>query len=338
MQEAFYYSLREQNKKLVPARVVFTSHDHFRVLLLGADSERQAHLRGHYYHSGQEPPAVGDWVTVELEAGDHASLPIADLLPRVTSLRRALEGGGEQTMLANVTHIALVTSFNQDLNERRLERGLAMVSDSGAHPLIIINKEDLVSPPLKEKLLVDLAERFVGAPLLACSAHTGQGIGEIKNYFKPGECLSLLGMSGVGKSTLINALLSEARLATQAIREDDSRGRHTTTHRELIRTKENFWLLDSPGIREFSYAGDEDDLVEAFSDIAELIGRCRFRDCAHKQEPGCSVQLALENGELSRDRWENFLKLKREADYHANKNNKAYISAKRKVWKKLMLK
>ncbi len=334
MQEAFFNTLKEDNLKLVPARVIFTSHDQYRTLILGLNEEVGAKVRGHFYHEGEELPVVGDWVAIEFSAGDHQSLPIEAILPRVSSLRRQDLQRGYQTLVANVDFICLVTSFNQDLNERRLERGLVMIEESGAKPLIIINKSDLIQRDVAEEVLKTLSERFGNVTVVSCSAHSGQGINEITNLFAQGQSVAFLGMSGVGKSTLINAILGEEQLQTKEIRLEDGKGRHTTTHRELFLAKKGFWIIDNPGIREFSCWGEELNLQHTFDDVASITSSCRFADCSHRGEPGCRVMEALESGELSYDRWENFLKIKREMDFHNNKNNKAYQSFKRKSYAK----
>lgn len=338
MQEAYFNMLKENNPKLVPARITFSSHDQYKILILGSDlntnNEHFAKVRGHFYHSGEELPVVGDWVAVELIPGDHQSLPIEAALPRLSGLKRSSAQRGYQTLVANIDFIGLVTSFNQDLNERRLERGLAMIEQSGARPVIIVNKNDLLDETTAQKSLNDLSERFGDIPIVSCSAHSGRGLSEVTKLFNKGQSVVFLGMSGVGKSSLVNAILGEQHLLTKDIREEDSRGRHTTTHRELFLTKAGFWLIDSPGIRAFSFSGDEETLERSFDDIASLMSACRFKDCTHSQEPGCKINEALSAGELDADRWNNFLKIKREMEFHHNKSDKAYHSAKKKEWAK----
>lgn len=334
MQEGYFNALHEVNPQLLPARITFSSHDLYKILILNTHTERSAKVRGHFYHNGDELPVVGDWVAIELVPGDHQHLPIEATLPRVTSLKRPSSMLGHQTLLANVDYIGLVTSFNQDLNERRLERGLVMIEDSGAKPIVIINKNDLLDEDSAKKILKDLTTRFGDVPILSCSARTGGGIREVAKLFREGQSVSFLGMSGVGKSSLINALIGEDYLLTKEIRIDDSRGRHTTTHRELFLTKAGFWLLDTPGLRAFSFLGEKEALEHSFDDITSLVTECRFKNCSHSQEPGCKVNEALHVGELSTDRWENYLKLKREMEFHNNKRDKAYNSMRKKEWAK----
>ncbi len=334
MQDAFFNTLKETNSLLVPARIIFSSHEHYKVLILGFEDAKFAKVRGHFYHNNEELPAVGDWVAIEFSPGDHEFLPIEATLPRTSSLKRQDDQRGYQTLVANVDYIALVTSFNQDLNERRLERGLAMIEESRARPLIILNKSDLVTEDVREKHVKELSQRFSGVDIFACSSQNQSGVESIANIFAQGQSVAFLGMSGVGKSTLINAVLGVEALSTQDIRQSDSRGRHTTTHREVFLTKKGFWIVDNPGIRAFSFWGEEGVLERTFDDIADLMSSCRFNDCAHNGEPGCKVGEALENGTLSESRWENYLKIKREMEFHANKNNKLYHSQKRKEYAK----
>lgn len=332
MQEAFFNSLQEEKPNLVPARVTFSSHDHYQVMILGREIERAAKVRGRLYHTGDELPVVGDWVAIELQAGDHSSLPIEAVLPRWSSLRRADSQMGDQTLVANVDIIGLVTSFNQDLNERRLERGLAMIEDSRAKPVVIVNKSDLVSAEMVSDKVAELTARL-GVAVLPCSAQTSEGITDLLALLSVGQSVAFLGMSGVGKSTLINAMLGKEVLLTREIREEDSRGRHTTTHRELFLSEKGFWVIDNPGIREFSFSGDEQSLDRTFDDVTTHM-KCKFGDCSHRSEPGCGVLAALQTGELSLARWENYQKIKREMEFQAHKSNKAYQSQKRREWAK----
>ncbi len=334
MQDAFFNSLREENPKIVPARITFSSHDQYKVLILGQDEEKFAKVRGSFYFEDKDRPVVGDWVTIEITPGEHEHLPIEHILPRISCLKRQDEQRGFQALVANVDFIALVTSFNQDLNERRLERGLVMIEESKATPVIIVNKSDLVDEKIIRENLEKLRQRFPDTKIFACSAQTQHGINEITNLFTEGQSITFLGMSGVGKSSLINAILGHEALTTQEIRTEDARGRHTTTHRELFRASKGFWIIDNPGIREFSSWGDDSALNKTFDDIATLMSSCRFGDCTHQQEPGCKVNEALSDGLLSADRWENYQKIKREMEFHANKHNKAFHSQKRKEFAK----
>ena len=335
LQEAYFNEVSFQNKNFIPGRITFTSHDHYRLLPLGSEKEIYAKVRGHYYHEQTEFPIVGDWVVLEALMGDHEFFPIEMTLPRRSCLKRANSNQQTQYFAANVDWVVLVTSFNQDLNERRLERGIAMIEDAGAKPIIVVNKSDLASEIERGEILEKLRKRFYQYLVVDCSAENGENIEGLIKTFQEGESIVFLGMSGVGKSTLVNRIMQGEVLKTGSIRDEDSRGRHTTTHRELFLTQNNFWLIDSPGIREFSLTGDEEQLQKSFEDIAALFGHCRYKDCSHVSEPGCAVLYALSTDELEEDRWNNYQKMQREIEFQANKGNKAYQSQKKKEWAKL---
>jgi ribosome biogenesis GTPase / thiamine phosphate phosphatase len=330
LQEAYYLQLKEENEKLIPARIVSASHELFSLRLLGHEKEYEAKVRGQFFHQKNEWPVVGDWVLVEDSGLDHQHWPIEQILPRRSSLKRVVDGGKEQVMAVNMDYITIVTSFNLDLNARRIERALAMVEEGGARPLIIVNKNDLIDAAVETEILSNFRHRFTDVAIFSCSAEKNQGIQGLIDFFKNGDVVAFLGMSGVGKSTLVNRLLQRDVLKTHSIRSEDARGRHTTTHRELFLTTHQFWVLDSPGIRQFSYAGDEDQLDSVFSDITELFHKCRFRDCLHQTEPECEVRQKLEAGQLNEDRWRNYLKMKRESEFHENKTNKKFLSEQKK--------
>ncbi len=329
MQEAYFASLKAENPNLAIARVIFSSHDHYRVLLFKTKTEMLAKARGHLLHNKDELPAIGDLVCVELSTTDHDFVPIESLLPRTSSLKRQDARGKQEVLVANVDFVGLVTSFNQDLNERRLERGLTMVYESGAKPFVVVNKSDLVTPEIAEQRISELTSRFPDTPVISCSVRNKQGVEKVSVFFKPGMSVAFLGMSGVGKSSLINLLIGEDRTVTSEIREDDSRGRHTTTHREVFLTNTGYWIIDNPGIREFSFAGDDEALDTTFDDILGFAAKCRFGNCSHTNEPKCGVKDALVSGELSKDRWENYSKMKREHDYQVKKASRVKTKGKK---------
>jgi ribosome biogenesis GTPase / thiamine phosphate phosphatase len=255
-----------------------------------------------------ELPAVGDWVGVDPETN-----LIETVVERRTSISRkeVWHAVREQVLAANIDVAFLVQALPLDFNVRRLERYLAMAWESGAQPVVLLTKSDLVddvAPFLAEAETVTLGS----CPVHAVSAKTGAGIDDLRAYLEPNRTAVLLGSSGVGKSTIVNALVGEEVLETQEVRADDHRGRHTTTHRELILLESGGVILDTPGIRELQLW--DADLEQAFGDIEEIARRCRFSDCNHDREPGCAIRQALEDGSLAPERWQSYVKLQREME------------------------
>jgi ribosome biogenesis GTPase len=249
-------------------------------------------------------PAVGDWVA--LGGGFvHA------VLPRRTKFSRKIAWSevDEQVVAANVDVVFLVTAFGHDFNVRRLERYLVMAWESGAEPVILITKSDLADDV--ERPVLEAESVAFGVPIHAVSAVTGEGLDAVRAHLRPGRTAALLGSSGVGKSTLVNCLAGEELLATAEIR-SDGRGRHTTTHRELVLLPDGGLVLDTPGMRELQLWESAEGLGEAFTDVEALAAQCRFSDCAHRSEPGCAIRRALVSGELDRGRYASYEKLKRE--------------------------
>jgi ribosome biogenesis GTPase len=278
---------------LTPARVAVQERG--AVVLFTTEGTAQA--RGH--------AATGDWVAFDRERGE-----IHAVLPRRTRFSRKEPWlTEEQVVAANVDTAFLVTDCGRDFKPRRLERYLTATWDSGADPVIVLAKSDLADD-VSETVAEAEAVAF-GVPVHAVSSVTGEGLEALDPHLVPGRTVVLLGSSGVGKSTLANRLLGEELLATGDVRRD-GRGRHTTTHRELVRLPAGALLLDTPGMRELQLWADESALEETFADIAELAAQCRFNDCAHSTEPDCAVREALETGELDDGRWGNYVKLQRE--------------------------
>ena len=236
----------------------------------------------------------------------------------------------EQVVAANVDVAVLVASMNADLNARRLERYLATAWQSGATPVVVLTKADIAADP--EADIAEAESVAFGAPVLAVSAVTGEGLDALASHLKAGETAVLVGSSGVGKSTLVNALAGEALMVTAAIREDDAHGRHTTTHRELIRLPSGALILDTPGMRELGLIDADDGLSATFEDIEALAADCRFSDCGHGSEPGCAVRAALRDGTLDEGRWRSFQKLQRELAFQERKEDRAARAAHRRHW------
>jgi ribosome biogenesis GTPase / thiamine phosphate phosphatase len=313
---------------LEPARVIAFHRE--RWVVVSADGERDARLSGKFILQAKEGdyPVVGDWVGLDLTNG-----MISGVLPRSSAFRRRAAGGvGTQTLCANVEVGLLVMSLNGDLNPRRLERYLAMTRDSGARPVVVLTKVDLEGA---EQACAQLATEIADVPLVALSAMTGAGIDLLWPHLRPAQTAVLLGSSGAGKSTLLNRLLGYEAMATGDIRAQDDRGRHTTRHRAMFRLANGALLIDTPGMRELGLVGESQSLANDFGDVTAALGQCRFSDCGHTTEPGCGLQLALTNGELSEERWQAYLKLKREQEFEARRVDKVLAAGNRKRWKRL---
>ena len=253
-------------------------------------------------------PAVGDWVGLDRESG-----LVEALLPRRTAISRkeVWHATREQILAANVDVAFLVQALPLDFNVRRLERYLAMAWESGAQPVVLLTKSDLVDDIAP---YLDDAESatFGSCPVHVVSARRGAGVEELRAFLDGNRTAVFLGSSGVGKSTLVNSLVCEELLATQEVREDDQAGRHTTTRRELILLPTGGVVLDTPGIRELQLW--DADLEQTFGDVEEVARRCRFSDCAHDAEPGCAIRDALADGSLAAERWQSYAKLQRELE------------------------
>jgi ribosome biogenesis GTPase / thiamine phosphate phosphatase len=258
-------------------------------------------------------PAVGDWVAVEpTEPGRgviHAVLERRTSFSRLAAHDPGSHTTHEQVVAANVDVVFVVSSIDDDLSARRLERYLTLGWESGARPVVLLTKADLVDDP--SRALSEVAEVAAGAPVHAVSVLTGAGLDAVRAELRPGSTAALLGSSGVGKSTLVNTLLGEELLATQEVR-SDGKGRHTTTRRELILLPGGGLVIDTPGMRELQLWVADHGLEEAFDDVTSLFAECRFSDCSHETEPGCAVLAALADGRLTPERWESYRKLERE--------------------------
>jgi len=302
--EAAFTPHRERGFR--PARVVAEHRGGYYVRSELGD--RLAHARGRLRDDEiwGGMPAVGDWVVVCDAPGERDA--IEALLPRRTKVSRKTPWlkAEEHILVANVDTVVLVTGLDADFNARRLERYLTAAWDSGADPLIVLTKLDVLDDPGK---LVEAEAVAVGVPVHAVSNVTGEGLDELRALLRPATTFVLLGSSGTGKSTLANRLAGRTVMDTGDLR-NDGRGRHTTRHRQLLMMPGGAILIDTPGLRELQIW--EGDLDSAFADIAELAAQCRFNDCAHSSEPDCAVRVALETGKLDADRWQNYLKLQRE--------------------------
>ncbi len=303
-------------KGLVPARVAVEDKHFFRIWT--ADAELLAQVSGKYIHearrSNSKLPKVGDWVAVKLVPGEEKAV-IQAILPRHTQLSRKMTGHGatEHILATNIDIAFLVTAADAGFDPVCLEQMLAVAHESGAQPVIILNKTDLCDQ-LDAKL--EAATRVAGsAPVLAACALTGRGVKKVSDLIKPGETAVFIGTSGVGKSSLINRLYGEEIQATVEVRTNDAKGRHTTSWREMIFLPNGGVVIDTPGMREFHLWLANEGSKQAFPEIDALSPHCRFRDCTHAKEQQCAVREALANGALPRERYESFLKLQLEIRY-----------------------
>lgn len=317
---------------LVPGRVVAAHRDAWRVAL--APGDRDAELSGRFRFAATGPgdlPAVGDWVAVS----DTAPALVSAVLPRRTAFWRNREAGqaaADQVLAANVDVALVVTGLDGDFNLRRLERYLAVAWSGGTRPVVLLNKADTAPDPEGARLAAEAVAPGVDVRLV--SALAGDGVPELaRDHLAPGRTAVVLGSSGAGKSTLLNALLGEERARTGAVRSDDARGRHTTTHRELHRLPGGGLLIDTPGIRSLGVAGADDGLAPAFADVADFAAPCRFSDCRHEGEPGCAVAAAVADGQLSPQRLASHRKLEREAAHVARQSDRLLAEAERRKWK-----
>jgi ribosome biogenesis GTPase len=277
--------------------------------------ERTAEISGRLRHlaaSRAELPAVGDWVVLRADWGAHR-VSIFSVLPRHTALTRKAAGQGleRQVVAANIDTVFLVAGLDLDFNVRRIERAVLLARESGAEPVLVLTKADLCADPAARAKEAEKAAP--GVPIVTVSVKVGVGLDALLRWLEPGRTVVLFGSSGVGKSTIVNALLGEERKATRAVREHDHRGKHTTAHRELVVLPSGALLVDTPGIRELGLLGNEEGaLGEAFADIEALMTGCAFADCSHRSEPRCAVKAALAGGQVDPDRLASYFKLKDE--------------------------
>jgi ribosome biogenesis GTPase len=322
-----------QREGRVPARISSEHRGLYRALMAGPPhaplSEPLAEVSGRLRHD-ERFPAVGDWVAVAA-AGPELVI-VHDILPRRTWFAR-LAAGEEtrrQVVAANVDLVFVVQGLDRDFNPRRLERTVSLVREGGARPVVVLNKTDSCAD-LPGRLAIARAASG-GVEMRAVSALQGDGVDDLEAFFGPGVTAAVIGSSGVGKSTLVNRLVGAERLRTRAVRAVDQRGRHTTTHRQLVVLGERGLLIDTPGMRELALV-DGLDLDATFTDVSSISSSCRFRDCHHEREPGCAVRAALDEGRLDPDRLAAFRKLEREERHAAARTDERLRIEEKKRWK-----
>lgn len=314
---------------LVPGRIIAQHRD--RYALASAGGELTGEISGRLAREAPPGgyPTAGDWVAFRA-GGVGGPAVIEQVLPRTSAFQRTAPGGHLQVIAANMETAFLVASLDADLNPRRLERYLAAALSSGARPVILLTKADLL--PDAHDRAADIQAMAGEAPVIVLSAKTGAGLGALAPYLQPGRTAVMVGSSGAGKSTLANALLGATRMAVGEIRQADDKGRHTTSHRELLLLPGGGLLLDTPGLRELALWDGQDGVIAAFEDVEVLAAECRFRDCGHTNEPGCAVRAALANGALGADRWQGFQKLRRETAHQARAEDPVLSAAERRKW------
>lgn len=288
------------------------------------NSELLGEVQGKFIYEAlgtEDFPAVGDWVILDRNNNMNGNAIIKKILPRKSKVSRKIAGNrvDEQIIAANIDYTFICMSLNNDFNIRRLERYLTIVWDSMATPVILLTKSDLCED-LDEKI-IKVNEIAIGVDILVSSAVNGEGINEIKKYLKEGVTCTFIGSSGVGKSSIINYIKGENVMNVNELRDDD-KGRHTTTHRQLIFIPKGGLIIDTPGMREIQIMDVNESLDRTFSDIEELARNCKFSDCQHNTEPGCAIKEALENGTLDNKRWKNYLKMKKEIEFYKRKTDK----------------
>lgn len=316
-----------------PARVLRGQQGIYTVFSSSGEltAEVSGKLRYHAF-SDTDFPVVGDWVVI-YPRPEEEKATIHAILHRKTKISRKVPGEitAEQVIAANVDTIFIVIGLDRDFNLRRIERYLTFVYNSGAQPGIVLNKADIC--PDLDSCLIEVEAIAVGVPIHALSAKENQGFESLLEYLTVGKTAALVGSSGVGKSTIINSLLGVERQQVNPISSSTNKGQHTTTSRELILLPTGGLLIDNPGMRELQLWGEEEELKETFKDIEELSIRCRFHDCQHENEPGCVVKEAVEEGVLDQNRYQSYLKLKKELLYLEKRQCQSAAAIEKEKWK-----
>jgi ribosome biogenesis GTPase / thiamine phosphate phosphatase len=326
--------VRLDDTSLLPARIAVEMKGAYTALMPAPSPARVSGRLRHDAKSRDELPAVGDWVALRPSNGDGDAV-IEAVLPRRSAFVRKVAGFATeaQVIAANIDIVFVLASIEHEPNLRRIERYLTAAWQSGAVPVVVLTKSDVgedVAGALEAVTAV-----APGVAVHAVSAFNGDGMGELSEHVRPGTTIALLGSSGAGKSTLVNALAGRHVMAVQAVRDFDGKGKHTTTHRELVSLPSGGVVIDTPGLRELQLWDSDDGIDATFGDITELAAHCKFTDCAHDEEPGCAVKGALETGALETERFASWRKQQRELAAIARKRDKRLASEETKKWKKI---
>ncbi|MFC2163583.1 ribosome small subunit-dependent GTPase A [Acidobacteriota bacterium] len=306
-----------QQSEFSLARVVAAYKDTFTVR--NEETEIPAEVTGKLLYGAEsnlDLPTVGDWVYVQY-FNENTFAIIQEIIPRKSLLKRKAAGKKieYQPIASNIDIAFVIQSLDHDFNLSRIERYLTMVNETHIKPVILLSKRDLISSDDLEQMISEIKNRDPDSDIIAFSNQTGEALDDIQGMLKKGQTYCLLGSSGVGKTTLINRLIGDDVFATAAVREKDSKGRHVTSHRQLIILEQGGMIIDTPGMRELGNIGVQTGLNITFSDVFSLAQDCRFKDCTHVNEPGCAVVKAVESGDLSAQRYQNYLKLRKESAY-----------------------
>ena len=310
---------------LLPARITAVHRERYE--LICQTGVKHGKLKTSVYY-GREPhpfPTVGDFVFIKgVEGGDCQIVQTLSRRSYFSRLDPDPSGHREQAIAANFDTVFIMQSLNQNFNLRRIERYLTLTWQSGAIPVIILTKADLADDPMRQ--IREVEAIAAGVDIVATSIKTGEGLESLDKYLPPGKTCVFLGSSGVGKSSLLNTLMGEEVMLVKEIREDDARGRHTTTHRQMFTLPSGTFIIDTPGMREIGMweSGELGDSIhssvsDVFADIEAHLGMCKFSDCQHQSEPGCAIRTAIESGEIEQGRWDSYMKLQREAVYAEDK-------------------
>ncbi|WP_407703035.1 ribosome small subunit-dependent GTPase A [Virgibacillus tibetensis] len=319
------------------ARVITVQKNSFRIS--DGNLEFIAHLSGKFLNEAIDSfdfPAVGDWVEVQKLSGERKAV-IKRVLPRKSQFVRQAAGVKTEAQLvaANIDTVFIVNSMNNDLSIRRIERYILSTYESGATPVVVLTKKDECSLDKVTEIISQVEKVAIGVPIVAISSVTRDGIRDLLEFLPPKRTGALLGSSGVGKSTLVNVLLGKDVQHTKDVREDDSKGRHTTTYREMFLLPNGALLIDTPGMRELQLWEGESAIESTFQDVGLLVEGCRFIDCQHDTEPGCSIKEAIEAGKLSEDRFHSYIKLQRELAYEKRKQDQKAQLVEKNRWKRV---